>query len=627
MLGMCKQGKRDVSEIEFFATISLEIRNLLIVLHSFNIVATWDVFLTFNFFTEFLIMNLLTRKPLIAAIAAAVGMITPWSNVFATPEQPIGPNASGTYIPVYVPAESKESSQELKNALDKDFDTDTSTLGALGHLGVFIKTYPGYPVSANKTLTVKLTLTGGATFKDKAVLICAHSGASTPYVAAQISGILFKDAHSSFAVSPATPTNDVNSAYLIPPNSDSTNKNSVSFNFPQGFNIPVNSGLCLLTYNSVLTRAAGLSTPAAATGYDVVILGKGEDISIQSEVTYQDLFGSVTTTATIPMVKVVNAFKTEAIKTTTAATPVVGYAMVDVKQNSTQFLKKDNTNSTNAFLGQVRVVYTDSTITKLRSVAGKVITAADIFTSARITISGPTIAGVGSVTFEKSDGAACVGGSTYLAKATPAAVANTPDGTGGSVTDASISFDYGEAFSAIFGAISPPSSVAVKTGFNVCLNAATGKSMAEGNVTINVVGLKGTVESDLGSGELTTVTKNGTTLRVLNIPGSTNAERAFIRLYNTGNQSFKVTGTLYSDKGEKLNSGETMDLLGKDLQPGDVKAIDALTLEKLSGKTWTGRAWLLIQAPISSDFFKVQALIRTPNTSGYLTNSSTDAMD
>jgi hypothetical protein len=116
---------------------------------------------------------------------------------------------------------------------------------------------------------------------------------------------------------------------------------------------------------------------------------------------------------------------------------------------------------------------------------------------------------------------------------------------------------------------------------------------------------------------------------VLNIPGSANAERAFIRMYNTGNQSFKVTGTLYSDKGEKLTSGETMDLLdGKDLQPGEVKAIGATELEKMIGnKTWTGRAWLLIQAPISSDFFRVQALLRTPNTSGYLTNASTDATD
>jgi len=585
-------------------------------------------------------MNLLTRKPLIAAIAAAVGMITPWSNTFATAEQPVGPNAAGVYQSVYVPAESKESSQEFKNTLDGDFDKATSTLGAMGHLGVFIKTIPGYPVSANKTLTVKLTLTGGATFKDKAMLICAHSGldASNPpagAVAAQISGILFEDVDSGFAVAPAKP-NETNSAYLMPPNSDSTGKNFVSFNFPQGFNVPANSGLCLLTYNTTI-EAAKLgdgATTTVGTAYQVVLLGKGTDISIQSEVTYQDLFGSVTTTATIPMVKVVNAFKTDALKMNTAASNAVpGYAMIDVKQNSTQFLKKDGTNSTNAFLGRVRVVYADSTITKLRSIAGRVITAADIFSSARITISGPTIAGVGSVTFEKaSDTSPCGGGSTYLVKATPAAVTTTPTtpttpSVSNSVTDASISFDAGEAFSAMFGAISAPLGAGVMTGFDVCLNAATGKSMTDGDVTINLTGLKGTAESDLGLGNLTTVTKNGTILRVLNIPNATNAERAFIRLYNTGNQAFKVTGTLYSEKGEKLTSGETMDLLTTDLQPGDVKAIDAPTLEKLAGKAWTGRAWLLIQAPISSDFFKVQALIRTPNTSGYLTNASTDAMD
>lgn len=566
-------------------------------------------------------MNLSTRKPLVAIITTMLGTVTPMSSVFAAGEQPISPDANGTYTPVYVAAEAKENSQEYKNSLNQGFIKTTALFGEMGHLGVLIKTIGGYPVSASKKLSLKITLTGGATFKDRALLICPHSAGAG---AVQISAIKLDDCGSGFVLG----TNVDKSAYLITPNSDPTGKNVVSFTFAEGFNTRASSGgLCLLTYSGVMTRATGAGAALAATGYDTALLGKGADISMVSEVTYYDLFGAVLSTATIPIVKVVNAFKTETLKVTTGATVVTGYAMIDVKQNSTQFLKADgSTNVYNAFLGQVRVNYADSTVKTVRSVGGSIISAADIFTSARITISGPTIAGVNSITFEKGDSTTCAGGATYLVKATPSAPTTTTSGTSTVSNDASVSVDYGEAFSAIFAPISVG---AAKTGLHVCLNSVSGKQMNDGAVTINITGLKGSTEVDLGLGELTTVRKNGTTLRVLNIPGSTNAERAFIRMYNTGNQSFKVSGTLYSDKGEKLTTGETMDLLdGKELQPGDVKAIGAPDLEKMIGnKAWTGRAWLLIQAPISSDFFKVQALLRTPNTSGYLTNSSTDAMD
>jgi len=60
------------------------------------------------------------------------------------------------------------------------------------------------------------------------------------------------------------------------------------------------------------------------------------------------------------------------------------------------------------------------------------------------------------------------------------------------------------------------------------------------------------------------------------------------------------------------------------LKSNDVEVLDALKLEKKFGLTapWTGRAWMLVQAEIDKELFRVQALIRSP--SGALINMSTD---
>jgi hypothetical protein len=56
-----------------------------------------------------------------------------------------------------------------------------------------------------------------------------------------------------------------------------------------------------------------------------------------------------------------------------------------------------------------------------------------------------------------------------------------------------------------------------------------------------------------------------------------------------------------------------------------MKLLKSADLVKLAGKEWEGRAWLLIQAPVSSDSFRVQVLMKNPT--GELANLSTDAAD
>jgi hypothetical protein len=161
----------------------------------------------------------------------------------------------------------------------------------------------------------------------------------------------------------------------------------------------------------------------------------------------------------------------------------------------------------------------------------------------------------------------------------------------------------------------------------VCLEADGTKVMSDGSLTVtfNATSPSGATY-ELGSGDLTTVTRNGVALRVLNVPATNNADQAFIRFYNTSAQETIVTGTLYGQDGKALGK-EGAELLSP-LKPYDVKALSAAQLaDKLGiGTTpWTGRAWLLVQAPIDPTAFKVQALVRAPN--GTLVNVSTDAMD
>lgn len=120
---------------------------------------------------------------------------------------------------------------------------------------------------------------------------------------------------------------------------------------------------------------------------------------------------------------------------------------------------------------------------------------------------------------------------------------------------------------------------------------------------------------------LVKVEKNGTSIKVLNIPAPENGtDQAYIRLYNMGANAGKIFGTLYSqDVGTVLGSANVMLVDG--LVPNGVTVLNAAQLAtKFGVATWPGRAWLQIESEVKG--LRVQALIRSNGTGGVLMNVS-----
>ena len=106
---------------------------------------------------------------------------------------------------------------------------------------------------------------------------------------------------------------------------------------------------------------------------------------------------------------------------------------------------------------------------------------------------------------------------------------------------------------------------------------------------------------------LGTLTTNGVTATVLNIPSTNNSDQPYIRIYNTSAHAGPIRGTLHAQNGTVLYTG----VLIPSLAPGAVHILTAPALEALAGQSWTGRAYLQVFGQIAS--MKVQSLIRVAN--------------
>jgi len=186
------------------------------------------------------------------------------------------------------------------------------------------------------------------------------------------------------------------------------------------------------------------------------------------------------------------------------------------------------------------------------------------------------------------------------------------------------------------GVVPAPANAATVT-WSVCMVANGVNAIERGQVGFTIGPIVGVVTSDVPNlsvvdPTLTTVAKNGTSLKVLNIPSPDSPyDLPTIRFYNMGTTTGRITGTLYGQGdannvggGEVLGASNT--ILVESLAPNAVKAIPSAEIGKLFGKTtWTGRAWLQIESEIKG--LRVQALIRT-NVGGQLvlTNMSDRVM-
>jgi hypothetical protein len=202
------------------------------------------------------------------------------------------------------------------------------------------------------------------------------------------------------------------------------------------------------------------------------------------------------------------------------------------------------------------------------------------------------------------------------------------DGVSALVVGSSVTFkdvDYGD-------------NAAEATALSICYNVDGNWRVEKGKVTYELsktdrAGAIGNI-TITGDSTLTTFYKNGTSVKVLNIPEPSDVkDKINIRIYNFGDATASVYGTLYAD----VTGSGTTSVVKVDgstaVKIADVPAKGVIvvqstampTLYKLptmpnSTAVWKGRAWMQIEG--DSQNIRVQAMMRSGGASGALFNMS-----
>jgi len=250
--------------------------------------------------------------------------------------------------------------------------------------------------------------------------------------------------------------------------------------------------------------------------------------------------------------------------------------------------------ATLAELGTVSYTAIASSVVKFA--VGSSVGKGDILSSLKVTLSG-----------------------TPLSLASGLVVAVTAgDALGCSATDAG-SF-LNKTASSTSGVIFSFTQASAAAGIRFCLKTDGSSRIEKGKVTIELdaTGLSSpasTPNVTITNPVLATVVKNGASIKVLNIPNPTAADKTFVRIYNLSNSKTSVYGTLYetaaagTTTAKELGKGK---LLGE-IDPGAVKILDATAIAAIFGlSTWTGRAWMQVEG--DSQQIRVQSLVRSNGT-------------
>lgn len=499
--------------------------------------------------------------------------------------------ASGGYVR-FAAEQSGESSLPLMNHYAAAAVTNYD-----GDLTAAIPVPPSYTVDSTKTLSIKVTLTGGAKFANEAQLVCSSSGwvTATPAV--------LKTARDS---SVATESGLITTASSGGLGITISNKSTATFNITPGLTTNT-TGFCLLSFVT-----AGLAINAPVTAYAI---GARGDIGISVETTYIQANQSTKITTNGILAKFVTALKSvvDVNVVNVGGNSKVPSVSIDVKQASkgfeatTDVTSKGAPNTTTvAPLGSVYVTSagtTGSTI-RLAAVSAGALNAdwKQVMVTGTVTINGPLMAGVKEVNLYKGTTTACITTPAIPLKGTPATTSG-----GGSVTISNILL------------------ADLTNGVNICATVDGTTILNAGQLTAVLTG--GGVDNfapDMGAEtNIVEVDINGARLRVLNIPPVGSTENATIRFYNTSSQDVAVTGTLYGMDGKVLGTPDSV--LFAALKANDVEMLSSATLGAKFGLSapWTGRAWLLVQAQVDAASFRVVALMRSAN--GTLINLSNDA--
>jgi len=220
-------------------------------------------------------------------------------------------------------------------------------------------------------------------------------------------------------------------------------------------------------------------------------------------------------------------------------------------------------------------------------------------------------------------GTPLIGGaeSVFITKAGDNCAESLKLGTAGTPTSGSVTIDISNAADELANPAD---------GLYVCYKANGTTPIEKGAITYKweTVTVAGKPNLEIpGDKQLSNFTKNGASIKVLNIPAPTNyTDTPYIRIYNIGDTSTTVYGTLYS-QGDASNVGAGEVIGGKSgvalatLAAGEVKVLDVATLAKAVSVTdWPGRAWMQIEA--DSQRVRVQALVRSGGPGGVLVNMS-----
>ena len=545
-------------------------------------------------------MKMMNKTTLAVALAAAMGAYLPEAgavvklNETALTTDPALTTNAGTVGGAIVLAaeESGESTMAVKS-----YYANTVAGGWFdGDLSVAIPVPGNYAVAGTKTLFVRVTLTGGAKFAAEPKLVCPNNYSAAAPADGTFANIGVGDTSALLASAGNTTTAvQVSKGLYTVATTPASGKATATYNLVSGLQT-TNSG-CIITF-----------TPAGAVGFTAAytVTTRG-DIGMTVEAGY--IQGAVAVTSV--MSGVFMTFKT-ALKSIITATeiqpssPVTPKVNIDVKQASKKFVDDAGTTVSQATLGGIQVVEAyDSTKMRLSTISGFANVASlapYIMTTATVTIAGNLLGGVKSVGLYGATDCATV---STVPLATPATT------TGGS--------------NVVLSNIPIASAL---LGLNICASVDGTTTLNNGQLTAVLTGGgKTNFVPDLGAeANIANVGINGARVRVLNIPPATAGDQAFIRFYNTSSQDTVVRGTLYGMDGKILGTENAV--LISSLKANSVVMLDAPKLAAAVGggtaiQPWAGRAWLLVQAELDKDSFKVVGLLRTP--SNILVNLSTDA--
>jgi len=574
-------------------------------------------------------MNLTHKKSLVLAVATALGMITPLAQASIITSLVDG---SDTTARKFAIEEQGEATKDYFGRTAGATPAAASNIMVDQDLTILVPVISGYTVTQANRMTVRLTLTGGAKFANKPYLVCSHTaydaannaspltdttwfnmanmGNDDSCLLSAVGGQLREGGNGDCTT--AANTVKAASAFLMSPDTGGKGSVTATYIFPEKLITRVGvagaSGAgCILTFGQgddfTKLQSAGMtvSNSAFVTAFSI---GTRQNIGLKTEIIYVD--AGVNNT---------KPFEGTIIKFVTAIAPrfVQGDPrIIDVKKASKEF-----TDGTIVEIGQFALSAGQAAEPRFsrswESGAVGLTMTRSLVSGVSITLSGPTLAGAKQA-WLTDNVSTCLGGAKYgLAQ-----VAATSGGTT-LIIGASGIGDPG---------VGPPNYFHTPStqGLRICLEVKGTDLLSDGQLTASFAGLAKSTSFLLdpgNGGDLSKITRNGAVVRVLNVPAKDNADQTFLRFYNSSSLPTTVRATLYGADGKSIGTENAT--LFDALKANDVEILDAAKLEAKLGKPWSGRAWLLIQADVSAEFFKVQSMIRAPGTPGVLINVSGEA--